>query len=460
MVNSIQMQNLFKQIDNFGLNVQNNAVNNTNNVDLLFDDMNVGANTDEVKFTTTGNAQLDNLQQQLQAKKQEKANLEAELDKKQDELTKAINESEDIAQQLSDQQKAEMEAAVQRAVAKAKNDPNAKFEDLLKAEMAGIGVNTSILDAHIQRADALGNAIKDISNKIATLGPQIKGLETQIKTLETQLAFKGDPATSANPQVQALEAFLASPEAANMSEAQFKQHLLNNFGSVIKADNNGKISVPHGHDAKATQIFTEVCAELEAKGTGDVQRTDPIGFSADGWKFDFINDKNNNGKFDDKMEFVGAENGWEELLQFDTNKDGSIEGDELNKLQTLATKNGQSKIASAADLGIDKIDLNSFKAKNELDANNNILAGVFNVDFKGQTIEGQQTLDTDAYLNKTYGHAFGMGLDNTPAAKEAKAENANPVKNMVDQIIDNFKKNVEQEKEIMKNRKDAYLLYA
>ena len=241
-----------------------------------------------------------------------------------------------------------------------------------------------------------------------------------------------------------------------------KKYIGANFSNAIKVDNNGNVKVPNGHDTESTQVFADLCVELQKKAPDtQIERTDPIGFKADGWKFNFINDKNKDGKFNGKEEFVGAQKGWDELLQFDTNKDGLLNGKELNSLQTLATKDGQSKIASAADLGIKSIDLNSFSKKNELDVNNNILAGTFNVDYKGKNVEGQQTLDTNEFLNKTYGNAFGMNINATEAAaKTAEAQGAPTVKSFIENVLKNFKNNVEEEKDAMKKMKESYLLYA
>ncbi|MEI7474437.1 MAG: hypothetical protein WCK67_06615 [bacterium] len=468
MVYGIQNQDLFNKINNFSLNLQNNGtVNNNNGLELLFNNTNVAANTDDVNFTTkTGNAATDNLKEQVAAKKAQKEVVENEMQAKQDELTKLISETDDLSKALTAKQENQVQEAVKKVTTKTQNDPSIKFNDALKAELAGIGIDTSILDSKVQTANALGLTIQNLSQEAATLGTDIQGLETQIKTAEAQqakqAAFTGDVNTSANPEVAALQQFLASPQAKNMTEDQFKKYIGANFSNAIKVDNNGNVQVPNGHDTESTQVFSDLCVELQKKAPDtQIERTDPIGFKADGWKFDFINDKNKDGKFSGKEEFLGAQNGWDELLQFDTNKDGIIDGKELNALQTLATKDGQSKIASAADLGINSIDLNSFSKKNELDVNNNILAGTFNVDYKGKNVEGQQTLDTNEFLNKTYGNVFGMNINATEAAaKTAEAQGAPTVKSFIENVLKNFKNNVEEEKDAMKKMKESYLLYA
>jgi|GEM_PF-4959191 len=137
---------------------------------------------------------------------------------------------------------------------------------------------------------------------------------------------------------------------------------------------------------------------------------DPIGFEANGKKFDFVEDENKNGIFDGPSEFVGADTGWADFTKYDKNNNGIIEGDELNDLNVLVQneQTGEHEITSAKKAGIFKIDLTSFQRKDSINEYGNILAGEFKLIFNDKEITGSQTYDTEAYLNKHYKDEEGL----------------------------------------------------
>jgi hypothetical protein len=145
---------------------------------------------------------------------------------------------------------------------------------------------------------------------------------------------------------------------------------------------------------------------------GDISMHDPIGFEQNNFRYDFIEDKNNDGKFTNINEFLGANTGWAELLKYDENNDGFVKGNELNNLKTLVTDSttGKAKTWTAADAGISQIDIDSYRAVNQKKKDGNFLAGLFDVIFNNSKIEAEQTYDTDEYLKNTYSQAFGIDL--------------------------------------------------
>ncbi|MEI7474300.1 MAG: hypothetical protein WCK67_05925 [bacterium] len=150
----------------------------------------------------------------------------------------------------------------------------------------------------------------------------------------------------------------------------------------------------------------------ERYAQGDRSMHDPMGFNLDGVRFDFIEDKNKDGKFDGANEFVGYDNGWNELKKYDDNGDGKISGKELEDLEVLVTddKTGKTYTEDAAALGITNVDLKSFQQKNEVNKEGNLLAGLFDVEIKDKKIVAEQTFDKDEYLEKKYGSYYGIDM--------------------------------------------------
>lgn len=148
---------------------------------------------------------------------------------------------------------------------------------------------------------------------------------------------------------------------------------------------------------------------IENQNTG---KQDPIGFEANNKKYDFIEDQNNDGKFTNSSEFVGADYDWTDLLKYDLNNDGKINGNELAKLNVLVTDKatGKSSVTSALKAGINEIDVDSYQSVNQNKKEGNFLAGIFNVIFNGQNVTGEQTYESEDFLKKNYSQAFGLNL--------------------------------------------------
>ncbi len=151
---------------------------------------------------------------------------------------------------------------------------------------------------------------------------------------------------------------------------------------------------------------------------------DPISFENGNIKYEFITDKNGNGTFDNAQEFLGAEDGWNEMIAHDDNGDGIIAGDELDDMQLVAIDQttGKFNFVSAKEAGIDSINLADYEAKNETLINNDVLAGTFKVKMTdGEVIDGTQTYDTQQNLNNKYGNIFGTEIKDMTESYENKA---------------------------------------
>ena len=324
----------------------------------------------------------------------------------------------------------------------------------------------------------------------------------------------GDIYSSSNPQVQKLAAFLNAKELDNMPYADALAVM---FG-YTKADGTkikgaftecgmsynaqtGVITIPKGHDDSATNIFNALARSLyknygvnaerpdddafdeETPDGTKIARNDPIGFTVGNIKYDFIQDNNNDGVFNDMSEFLGAQNGWQDMFAYDKNGDGTLTGDELKALKLIGKNqdNGQYTFTNAAAVGVKSIDLNSYKEVNQKEQNHNIIAGTFEVNLNGNIIEGKNTFDGTKNLNNEFAVAFGSEIkdldstyeenpflkdfEETLNSKEVSRETENSISETKDDIkhsqkrtelkVEEIKSEGVTEAKIAKNRNDA-----
>ncbi len=207
----------------------------------------------------------------------------------------------------------------------------------------------------------------------------------------------------------------------------------------MKYETGGTWSVPYGHGAEAKEVYSTLLDQTEklwgSKGeqytdttvsattqtsapaeetetsssaVSEVKRTDPIGYSIGDVTYEFIKDRNSDGKFNGKSEFLGAENGIDELKAYDKNNDGLIDNDELNSDENLFVlttnhKTGHHSFMSMTSGNINSIDLNSLTSKNWTNINDNQVRNIFTINtVTGETVNGYQTEDSDSYINASY----------------------------------------------------------
>ena len=181
----------------------------------------------------------------------------------------------------------------------------------------------------------------------------------------------------------------------------------------------------------------------------ETYRTDPLGFVDGDSEYTFIVDRDSDGKFDGKNEFLGADASktWlEDLKSLDADGNGVLEGDELQSLQLLKSKindnanevkdgNAVSKTTSigyeftnAKDLGIEKIDLNNLadnvnKTTGRTDVNGSeVFTDSFKFTLNGKKMTAKRKDDTDEYMNAVYGNTFGARFDNLAGLTEEEID--------------------------------------
>ncbi len=193
--------------------------------------------------------------------------------------------------------------------------------------------------------------------------------------------------------------------------------------------------------------------------SGVVEKIDPFTFQDGDTTYTFLNaDKLDDGTFDytdgKNNDLLGSQKGYEELAALDTNRDGKINGSELDSVMLMANKqkesvgeNGKADVdgykdgsnykgrgaytnavdfdisyTSAKDLGISEIDLagmqkgsgsgealgnttkkyDGFQEEYE-DINGSSVINQFTVKMDGKNIVGKETLNTESNLETFYG---------------------------------------------------------
>ncbi len=200
-----------------------------------------------------------------------------------------------------------------------------------------------------------------------------------------------------------------SSQILQIVDAQNDMGTLNQYLTSMKGIMDENESLEKEAQDVQSQI-EELTKKVEEKANGtdeDAQATDPIGFKDGDVRYDFFVDKDKNQDLSNKNEFLGAENGFEELLKLDNNKDKKVDASELDKnnVKVVVTKaDGSQQIKKASEVFSkdDSIDLSSYSATNKDIGNGNKQIGQFNLSMGGSDIRGYQTLDTDDWLNQNY----------------------------------------------------------
>lgn len=209
------------------------------------------------------------------------------------------------------------------------------------------------------------------------------------------------------------------------------------------------ITIPNG-SGKDTETYNKLAADIKknypdveiTRGTAEerakieeTKRTDPVGFADGNNTYEFVIDRNQDGKFNNFSEMLGANgtDGITELLSFDKNGDNKLTGDELNNLTLLKTSHGETNDAdktndmtnyefiSAKQLGIEEINLQNVKdvkqsrpdgsTEDFVGINNSLVTNNFDIKVNGQTKQGYQKFVTEDYMNAVYSPMFNQNIN-------------------------------------------------
>ncbi|MGN0004613.1 MAG: hypothetical protein ACI37Z_01360 [Candidatus Gastranaerophilaceae bacterium] len=333
---------------------------------------------------TANNAQIEKISAQIQ---ELKTQAEGEIEQ-------AIKDSNEIAETS----KAQVQDAISRRLDEYANSQGAMTYEDFRANVAG---EIDGIDANTQRN------LKDVTCGILDANDKLSQIDGLLGNLGALLAENSD--------------LLAD----------------NNNLANINSDLASQI------EERTEVLKAEAAANSSSSADSDSSRCDPIGFENGGKKFDFFEDKDGDGQLSNASEFLGAEDGWDEMKKLDVaggangGGDGKITKAELmenpNLKMVVTDANGNQEIKSVAEVFAAAgdndvvIDLNSYKEVNA-DVNENVhMLGKFKVDLDGigdaDAIDGYNTLDTLDYLNANYDFSdadkLTAGSDTTLAGSDA-----------------------------------------
>lgn len=200
-------------------------------------------------------------------------------------------------------------------------------------------------------------------------------------------------------------------------------------------EENGNLIVPLGHGG-IKDIYNNLISQYTTLWGGGIERgsetdegngggADPIGWRNGDTNFMFAVDRDGDNIFDGAEEFLGAENGWNEVVAADANGDGILTAQEaaaagfrVVDVNQALTGGGTYGFNGVAESGFESLDLNSYKAVSDVKSTNlngNTRVGTFDVTVNGEVLDGVQTINSEEYNEMFYGHmegeAYSFGLD-------------------------------------------------
>ena len=307
-----------------------------------------------------------------------------------------------------------------------KEDVQAEIEQT-EEEIATLSSQKADNDKNIQKTqqelqeikkqinDAIENALKESQEFVAEQSAKI--LAASVEIAAEYVASNGEMTKEEMKQKLSdklgdVDTEIPSSVLASLTEADgllgklcAKTQLLSNYCAYGEKLSN-QITCKQNRLATLNDQLTAIEEAEEAR------KCDPIGFVVDGKICDFIIDRNNDSKFNNETEFLGAQNNWFEMISLDQNgnNDGKVSREEMENanVKVLVTnEDGSQQIVSVADLGIDEIDLSSYQSSNQSIGNNNQLLGTFGLTLNGKySNDGYNTLDTVNWLDKNYSNMF------------------------------------------------------
>lgn len=324
-----------------------------------------------------------------------------------------------------------------------------KFIDKFKVAAGGGDKNSSANPAVVE----LGNAL----NGSGTVVDETRKAELDAMTPEAKAAAVEEADLS---KYSALELMYISGMDATQA-AYAIHHIFGNANIGYNAQ-NGRLSVPYGHDGASTKIYDDLVTQYgtlwgetdrDEKPTDKPEtpvRTDPIGWREGDTNFLFTIDRDGDNQFDGPEEFVGFEQGWAEMTAADANKDGTLTADEMTtagfrvmEANQALTNGGTYGWNGVKESGVESINLSSYKEIEALKAENvngNTRNGEFQMTVNGKAVLGKQTENAEAYNDLFYGHtyneAYSYGLDPDEVA-ETLAKAAEPQDYMAIEKIKN-----------------------
>ncbi|MBQ8476763.1 hypothetical protein IJ531_06860, partial [bacterium] len=319
------------------------------------------------------------------------------------------------------------------------------FTSFLSKLVGVVGADSEEIKASRAKIASLANQISSNNSALRTLEINIMMLQDEVeKTLKDKIAESDKIAKEQKEDsARAVSKCLSEYSSSNgeMTYDDFKKNLGSKLDSIANSANSQlsrvilemvdaerKMTTLTGYLGKMQCLIQDnasLSASMKTEQTNlsdliaqqtaanaqccdsECQRTDPIGFMDGDVRYDFFIDKDNDTKLSNENEFLGAQNGFQELQDIDDDGDGIVDVKELqaHNVKVVVTQaDGTQSIKDIADVfgEKDSINLNTYQALHADMGDNNILEGTFEVKKGDNTLEGYHTLDSIDWLDKNY----------------------------------------------------------
>jgi len=316
---------------------------------------------------------LTAISNEVEDEEKDYTNTENEVDKKSDEVEEKVDDAEAKAEDAVEETKDESNKTAAQCLEdyKAGKYGDESLQSVLTRELS-LKVSSNATDAaedEVAEAEALSTEVAELADNLTDIAENIEDLKSKADSQTTEL----------NSTITNRDSILAARQA----------------------------------DSDKFQATYDVTFETEEPTPETTSKCcDPMSFTKDNIKYDFIQDRDNDGVFDDATEFLGAKNGWDEMKAYDTDGDGTIKGDELKDLKMVGVdqKTGKYTFTTAAEAGVTSIDLSTYSADGSTKKTGDTLEGTFKVNIGGEEVAAEQTTDTEINLQNKYGELFGKDI--------------------------------------------------
>ncbi len=424
--------------------------------------------------------ELDKLNEQKEAEEKTYETTAQTTEEKSAALNDKLKVAASKSEEYNNEKETESNSVIAKCIEDYKNGKY-QGQDLATVIATQLGLKVSVSDSGVKNAfadcEALGDDIKELCDQLTKVQASIESLTDQyniknteynssVKSRENVLSARqadsvkfqeayntratlrqgvidkykaegNSKEDSTNGQIAKLDEFLKADELGNMGADDALVILQGAFDKCGISVADGTVTIPTGLDDASKAAYNSLAERLTCLFPDDIKverktsvepstprpssrksGCDPMSFTKDNVKYDFIQDRDNDGVFDDATEFLGAKNGWEEMKAYDADGNGKIEGDELKSLQMVAMDQttGKYSFTTAAEAGITSIDLSTYQEVNKTDVTDDLIQGQFKINIGDETVDAVQTVDQDINLQNKYGVLFGgeiKDLNNT-----------------------------------------------
>ena len=285
-----------------------------------------------------------------------------------------------------------------------------------------------------KQIEALSENYAQILDKMSTEEPKFTFKEAMYALFNPDTGLFKDSGVIYNPELQGENPNYFIELAGDDETAEMYKNLASKIYDIWG------VKPSRGADVQNYEPTTDDNSGTDGTDTPEVDKTDPISFKINNAEYTFLIDRNKDGSFSGKEEFIGAQEGksWlDDLKSLDSNNDGKLSGEELKDLRILGssytdnaqttytggkylneeTTNIQYKLSNASNMGIEEINLEGLENQvdnslNKNDINNSeLFSDSFKFTLNGQEITASRKDDTDYFMDAVYKDAYGKNFN-------------------------------------------------